>query len=291
VISTLTGLRALALLFIAVGFVAATGVLPPEFFGLDQIGLMIGVVLSGFLLAWRHAYEPFDRVRVAGFLRGRAWRVLPGYLFVLTAGLIVARWWDVWPYRVTSVADFARAVFLVEAPGALWIIPVIAQCYVLFVLVWWLWSRGAHWAWLIVIAAVASIPAFFGWGVGEQAALSTVAPYFIVGVGLGLAWPRQLQTALERRTPAVAIAGAVTFLLLVMNLPSVRSAHGWNFSSTIVGSTWLDPLTAAVVIAFVVLVAAQAVPLQFLLSRALQFVGRHSYAIYLLLPVVIAALT
>lgn len=288
---TLTGLRALALLLIIVGWVAAAGGLPPEFIALDQVGLMIGVVLSGFLLAWHHAHDPFDRVHVSGYARGRAWRVLPGYLAILIAAIAIVRWWQEWPYELTSVADFARAVLLLEAPGPLWIIPVIAQCYLLFAVVWWLWSRGAHWAWIVAMGAVSSVPAFFGWGTGDQATFSVVAPYFLAGAGIGLAWTHGLGRWMSDRAGAVAIAGAIAFVLVVMNLPSVRSARNWNFSDSVVGATWLDPLTAIIVIVLVGAAAAQPASLQVLLAKTLQFLGRHAYALYLVLPVAIAALS
>jgi peptidoglycan/LPS O-acetylase OafA/YrhL len=291
-VTSLTGLRALAIAIIAIHLLATAGVLPPEFGGsYDQVGLMIGTVLSGFLLAWHHAHDPFNTARVREYLGGRAWRILPGYFGVLILAIVVARWWEAWPYRFDSVPDFVRAALLVQAPGTLWIIPVLAQCWVLFLVVWWLWSRGAHWTWIIVLAIVAATPAFWGWGTVDQAAVNVVAPYFLVGVGMGLAWPRHLEPTLRRNAGTVALVGAVVFVLVVANLPVVRVAHGWSLGTTVVGSTWLDPITGLLVIAVVAVSAAQATSLVVLQSRPAQFIGRHAYALYLLLPIVIATVS
>ena len=252
---------------------------------------MIGAVLSGFLLAWHHAHDPFTKARVREYVGSRAWRVLPGYAAVLVLSIMVARWWEAWPYRFTSVPDFARAALFVEAPATLWIIPVLAQCWLLFLVVWWLWSRGAHWGWIIALAVVVAVPAFFGWGTVDQATVSVVAPYFLAGVGMGLAWPRHLEPALRRRADAVALLAAVVFVVVVANLPMVRVAQGWSLSTTVVGSTWLDPVTALLVIAVVAVTAAQATSLVVLQSRPAQLLGRHAYALYLVLPILVAAAT
>lgn len=291
-VPSLTGLRTLAIAIIAIHLLSTAGILPPEFGGsYDQVGLMIGTVLSGFLLAWHHAHDPFNKARVREYLSGRAWRILPGYFTVLIAAIVVARWWDAWPYRFDSVPDFLRAALLVQAPATLWIIPVLAQCWALFLVVWWLWSRGAHWSWIIVLGLIVAVPTFFGWGTVDQAAVNVVAPYFLVGVGMGLAWPRHLEPMLRRNAGTVALVGAVVFVLVVANLPIVRVAHGWSLGTTVVGSTWLDPITALLVIAVVAVTAAQATSLVVLQSRPAQFIGRHAYALYLVLPIAIATVS
>src|SRR5690349_12884721 len=291
-VPSLTGLRTLAIAIIAIHLLSTAGVLPPEFGGsYDQVGLMIGTVLSGFLLAWHHAHDPFNKARVREYLSGRAWRILPGYFTVLIAAIVVARWWDAWPYRFDSVPDFLRAALLVEAPATLWIIPVLAQCWALFLVIWWLWSRGAHWSWIIVLGLIVAVPTFFGWGTVDQAAVNVVGPYFLVGVGMGLAWPRHLEPMLRRNAGTVALVGAVVFVLVVANLPIVRVAHGWSLGTTVVGSTWLDPITALLVIAVVAVTAAQATSLVVLQSRPAQFIGRHAYALYLVLPIAIATVS
>lgn len=296
IVPELTGLRAVAIIIIAVHLFATAGVLPGEFGGsYDQVGLMIGVLLSGLLLAWRHAGEPFSPGQVVAYARGRAMRLLSAYAVVLVASIVATRWWDAWPYRFESVPDFLRAALLVQAPGMLWIVPVLAQCWVLFLLVWWWWSRGGHWSVIVLLAAVIAVPGFFGWGtVGRSGVeaqhpyLDVVGPYFLAGVGLGLAWSR-LGPALARRAGAVAVVGAIVFVLAVANLPIVRVAHGWSLGTTVVGSTWLDPITAILVILLVVCAAAQATSLVVLRSRPAQFLGTHAYVLYLGLPVLAAA--
>lgn len=289
-IRMLVGARGLALLILAAGWASPAGLMPGEFFAWDQVGLMIVVLVSGFLVAHHHGHEPFDRQHVLGYARDGVRVFLPAYVVLLIAGLVAAHWWSAWPYPTRTLGSFARAIAFIDAPGALSAVSVLAQCAVAFLVAWWIWSRGAHMAWIAGLAVVCAIPALFGWGTTNHVSFSVAAPYFFAAVGLGLAWPR-LEPALRERSTALSVTAAAVFTLLAMNLPAVRVAHGWSISSTPVGATWLDPLTAVLTIVFVLAVAAQAAPLQFLGSRPLTFLGRHWFVTYLMLPIAFAALT
>lgn len=290
-IALLVGLRGLSVILIVCAGLAAVGLLPAEFgSGLDEIGLMIFVVISGFVLAIRHIHDPLNRVAVVHFLQSRARRLLPCYLLALVASLAIAGWWDEWPYRFDSVAGFARALFLVDAPGALWIVPVLAQCYLLFVVAWWLWSRG--WSgWTMVALALASlVPAILGWYPETGHGLAVVVPYFLAGIGLGLAWPHTIEPFAVRHLGAVSVVGGLTFVLVCVNVPAVRISHGLTFGDSILAATWFDPLNAIVVAALVVATATRPIALAVLGATPLLVLGQYWYAVYLITPVLIAAL-
>jgi peptidoglycan/LPS O-acetylase OafA/YrhL len=291
VIGLLVGLRGLSVVLIVAAELAAAGILPAEFgSGLDEIGLMIFVVISGFVLAIGHIHDPCTGHRAADFVRARARRLVPGYFLALVASLAIASWWDEWPYRFDSVPAFLRAVFLLDAPGALWIVPVLAQCYLLFLVAWWLWSHG--WStWTMVALALASpIPAVMGWYPHSGHGLSVVMPYFLAGIGLGIAWPATLEPFVVRHLGVVSVVGALSFILVCVNVPAVRISHGLTLGNSILAATWFDPLNAIVVVALVVATATRPIALAVLGAVPILVLGQYWYAVYLAAPVLVAAL-
>src|SRR5688572_7992582 len=128
-IALLVGLRGLSAVLIVVAALAGAGVLPAEFgSGLDQVGLMIFIVTTGFVHAIRYAHDESHRFALADYVKARLWHVLPPYFAAIALSLAIAGWWDDWPYRFNSVADVVRALLLVEAPDELWIVPAYLQC-------------------------------------------------------------------------------------------------------------------------------------------------------------------
>lgn len=288
-IALLVGLRGLSAVLIVVAELAGAGVLPAEFgSGLDQVGLMIFIVTTGFVHAIRYAHDESHRFALGDYVKARVWHVLPLYYLAIVASLAISGWWDGWPYRFASVADVGRALTLVNAPDELWIVPVYLQCCVLFLAAWWMWSRGwSVWS-LVTLAVVSTVPAFLGWYPESGHALSVVLPYFLVGVALGLAWPGSLEPFMVRHLGAVSVLGGLAFIVVCINSPAVRAAHGWTFGETIVASTWLDPFTAIAVIALVIATATRPIALAVLGTVPLLVLGQYWYAVYLVAPVLVA---
>jgi hypothetical protein len=291
VIALLVGLRGLSAVLIVAAELAGAGILPSEFgSGLDQVGLMIFIVTTGFVHAIRYAHDESHRFALADYVKARVLHVLPLYFLAIVASLAISGWWDDWPYRFESVADVARALLLVNAPAELWIVPVYLQCCVLFLVAWWMWSRGwSVWS-LVTLAAVSTIPAFLGWYPESGHALSVVLPYFLVGVALGLAWPGSVEPFVVRHLGVVSAVGGLAFILVCINIPAVRASHGWTFGETIVASTWLDPFNAVVVIALVVATATRPIALAVLGTVPLLVLGQYWYSVYLAAPVLVALL-
>lgn len=290
-IALLVGLRGFSAVLIVLAALAGAGVMPAEFgSGLDQVGLMIFVVTTGFVHAVRYAHDESHPFVLADYVKARLWHVLPPYFAVIALSLAIAGWWDNWPYRFDSVAQVARAVFLVDAPAALWIVPVYLQCCVLFLFAWWMWSRGWSVWFLVAFAALSTVPAFLGWYPESGHALSIALPYFLVGVALGLAWPGTLEPFLVRHLGTVSIIAGLAFILVCINIPAVRAARGWTFGETIVASTWLDPFNAIIVIALVVTTATRTIALAVLGTVPLLLLGQYWYTVYLVTPVLVALL-
>jgi peptidoglycan/LPS O-acetylase OafA/YrhL len=275
-IGTLTGLRGLATLAVVAAGLAAAGILPNEFgSGLDQIGLMIVVGISGFLTAFQHGHETWDVHAVGDFLVARARRLLPLYYAALALSGAITGWWDDWPYRVDSLPTAARAIFLVDAPGALWIVPVLAQLYLLFVILWWMADRGWHVAMLAAVGLLACV------------ALQP-APVFLAGAAIGGAWRKTVEPFLREHLRAVSIAGAVAFVLTCVDLPAVRLAHQWTLGDWAQSATWSDPISGLIVVTLVTAAAARPLSLALLASVPLRILGTCFYPVYLLVPVLVA---
>jgi hypothetical protein len=291
VIALLVGLRGLSAVLIVAAELAGAGILPSEFgSGLDQVGLMIFIVTTGFVHAIRYAHDESHAFALVDYVKTRALHVLPLYFLAIVLSLAIAGWWDDWPYRFESVADVARALLLVKAPDELWIVPVYLQCCVLFLAAWWMWSRGwSVWS-LVALAAVSTIPAFLGWYPESGRALSVVLPYFLVGVALGLAWPGSVEPFVVRHLGVVSVVGGLAFILVCINIPAVRASHGWTFGETVVASTWLDPFNALVVIALVIATATRPIALAVLGTVPLLVLGQYWYSVYLAAPVLVALL-
>lgn len=288
-IALLVGLRGLSAVLIVAAALAEAGVLPGEFgSGLDQIGLMIFVVTSGFTHALRYAHDESHRFALADYVKARLWHVVPLYYLAIVASLAISGWWDEWPYRFASVSDVGRALALVNAPGALWIVPAYLQCCVLFIVAWWMWSRGWSVWTMVALAAVSTVPAFLGLFPPSGHAVSLVLPYFLVGVALGLAWPGSLEPFAVRHLGLVSIVGGLCFILVCINVPAVRAGQGWTFGETIAASTWLDPVNAVVVLLLVVATATRPIALAVLGTVPLLVLGQYWYTVYLLTPVLVA---
>jgi hypothetical protein len=290
-IALLVGLRGFSVVLIVVSALAGAGVLPAEFgSGLDQVGLMIFIVTTGFVHAIRYAHDESHRFALGDYVKARALHVLPLYFLAIVASLAASGWWDEWPYRFESVADVVRAMLLVRAPDELWIVPVYLQCCVIFLAAWWMWSRGwSVWS-LVALVGASTIPVFLGWYPESGHSVSTVLPYFLVGVSLGLAWPGSLEPFMVRHLGAVSVLGGLAFILVCINIPAVRAARGWTFGDTIVASTWLDPFNAVAVIALVLATATRPIALAVLGTVPLLVLGQYWYAVYLATPVLVALL-
>jgi peptidoglycan/LPS O-acetylase OafA/YrhL len=288
-IGTLTGLRGFATILVLVNGLEAAGVLPSEFgHGLDQVALMVVVTLSGYLLALRHQHLDWHRDTVGDFLRGRARRLLPLYFAVVALSAVLTVWWTDWPYRIGSQLVAVKALLLISAPSALWIVPVLAQLSVLFLAVWWMWRRTWHPAAIVALGIALFLPVIFGWVQAPGHSVSVVAPLFLAGVGTGLGWESRVEPFLQRHARVVSGVGAVAFFLTCVNLPAVRLAHGWTFGHWLLASTWFDPLTVVIVMMLVVATTARPPSLAILRSRPLQILGWCFYPTYLAMPVLAA---
>lgn len=287
----LVGLRGVALLLIVAAELSAAGLLSEALVsGLDEVGIMLIVVISGFVHGVLHLHQRCDGRAVAAFAARRARRVLPAYAVAVALSFALAGWWEAWPWHVDSTAAGIRTVLLLDAPGALWIVPVLVQCYAVFVVVWWLRSKRTPTWQLGVFTAGAVIPAIAGWYPESGHGLAVVLPAFVAGLWCGSAWTSRVGPFLVAHPRALSILGGLAFVLVFVNVPAVRIDRGWALGQSVAAATWFDPVSLVIVVTLVLAAGARPVALAVLGMAPLRLLGRGWLSCRLVIPVLLAAL-
>ncbi|MSU90643.1 acyltransferase family protein [Rhodobacteraceae bacterium 2CG4] len=270
---SLDELRGLAVLIVFASHAANDGLLPGWLGGgAGQTGVQLFFLLSGLLMARLYGARRFDRAQAAAFAAARAGRILPLYALVVALSLLAAALGFAPHYRFDGAAAALAALALAEAPQELWSIPVEAQFYALFLLVWArIGARPLRLALLIPPAILLAA----GWRglVSEAAVLIPYLPVFLAGVWLG-ALPAAALRRLDRPwLPWLALAA------LLATLPGLRPTLLPEVWDGFYPRFWLDParLAAALLLA----ASAAACGGRWLAGAPLAVLGRVSFAVYL----------
>jgi peptidoglycan/LPS O-acetylase OafA/YrhL len=296
----LDGLRGLAALYVVLfhcwlltfpGFPRNSGPswLGPLMYG--RLAVVFFLVLSGFSLALSAARNGWRLGGVAGFLRRRAWRILPPYWAALALSLAVA--WLVVPAShfgppngstILVYGFVVQDMFTAPTPnGAFWSIGVEAELYLVFPLILLIRRRLGP---VTLIAGVTLLVVARGLMAknanpveGMNWLAPNLAPVFVAGlIGAGvMVAPEKI-----RRLPWhwLAALTALPVLSLVLFEGSV-----W----TVAHYFWVD---LAVVPAMTMLLAAVATGrpaflMRLLATRPIRSLGNFSYSLYLVhLPIV-----
>ncbi|HET9690211.1 MAG TPA: acyltransferase [Acidimicrobiales bacterium] len=309
-VPSLDGMRALALAAVVV-FHYPIG--PWAQGGLFGVGVFF--VLSGFLVTagLLDQADASGRVDVSGFLRRRAWRLLPALAVLLTvflvlaagfrhqpwfssnpfgdpngAGLHMSTAWDgagiaaSWWYNLALARSWATPSPL----GHLWTLSLEVQFYLAVVVAVWAAVRSRHQSWLLPAAAVLAVVSagapWLLWHHGRGAneiyfGTLTNMQQLLGGAVLALAWRRGVLDRLPRRVlAALGAAGGATLAWMVMAVGNVTFKY--------LGA--LSVVTAATVAVAAYCLRAEAgehrPPAVRVLSHpVLTWLGRRSYAIYL----------
>ncbi|MFG2475701.1 acyltransferase family protein [Streptomyces fagopyri] len=256
-----------------------------------RLAVVLFLVLSGFSLAISAARRGWRPGSLAGFLRRRAWRILPPYWAALVFSLVVA--WSVVPAShfgpptVRSILVYglvAQDMYTAPTPnGAFWSIGVEAELYLVFPLLLLIRRRlGA----VVLVAGVTLLVVARGLSAsgalpveGLNGLTPDLAPVFVAGlVGAGVV----VAPERVRRLPWhwLAALAALPVLTLVVVKGSV-----W----TVAHYFWVD--LAVVPAMTLLLVAVSTGKPEFLTkllsTRPVRSLGNFSYSLYLIhLPVV-----
>ncbi|MFJ6837303.1 acyltransferase family protein [Streptomyces sp. NPDC091209] len=296
----LDGLRGLAALYVVLfhcwlltfpGFPRNSG---PSWLGwlmYGRLAVVFFLVLSGFSLALSAARNGWRLGGVAGFLRRRAWRILPPYWAALAFSLVIA--WLVVPAShfgppngasIVVYGLVVQDVFTAPTPnGAFWSIGVEAELYLAFPLFLLIRRRlGA----VALVAGVTLLVVARGLMADNATPVEGVnwltpnlAPVFaagLIGAGIVVA-PEKV-----RRLPWhwLAALAAVPVLSLVLFKGSV-----W----TVTHYFWVDlaAVPAMTMLLAAVATARPSVLLRLLATGPMRGLGNFSYSLYLVhLPIV-----
>ncbi|MGW0797788.1 acyltransferase family protein [Streptomyces sp. NPDC002692] len=296
----LDGLRGLTALYVVLfhcwllafpGFPRNSG---PSWLGwlmYGRLAVVLFLTLSGFSLALSAARRGWRSGSLAGFLRRRAWRILPPYWAALVFSLAVARWVvpasHFGPPTGASVLVYGLvAQDMITAPtpnGAFWSIGVEAELYLVFPLLLLIRRRlGA----VVLLAGVTLLVVAHGLTAnggtpveGLNGLTPNLAPVFVAGlVGAGVV----VASERFRRLPwhwAAALAALPVLALIVVKGPVWTVDHYF----------WVD---LAVVPAMTLLLVAVStgrpdVLTRLLSTRPVRALGDFSYSLYLVhLPIV-----
>lgn len=281
----LTGLRGLAASIVLISHAAIVGMLPSVLgHGFGQVGVMIFFVLSGFLMTFLYVQRAPNKKNMSSYVRARVGRVVPLYLIVVVASIVVSNFlYREFRYSLPldDIPQILRALFFVQAPWELWTIPVEVQFYAVFVVVWLLYAKIGRGSVFLVGAAV-TLPAavYLGLWQAKPAILPTYGFAFFLGAALAVYLP-QLKRSLVGRVPG--FLGAAFLALLFVNLPGLRDELHLSIApGSLYISTWLDPITWVIVTGLFVCCLVGSRSLKMFDSRAFVFLGNISYGLYLL---------
>ncbi len=305
----LDGLRALAIAVVVVHNYAFKDDGRLTSLRAGYIGVTLFFALSGFLITALLVAE-FDeagRLRIGAFYVRRAYRLLPA-LAVTLALLLLTGWHTRQPWRAQFVHTGAVLGYvfnwwhgahpITEGWGPLWSLSVEEQFYIVWpVLLWGVlalsgWRRrgrrAAPTATMVIIAAAACFAGWRTWrwwhGASQDRLYSGTdmrVDALLLGAALGVmvvARPSLLGAA--RRLGTWLMPALVAFLAVAVLGSAVNPGRspGWTFGP---GMTAVGVLSTAIV-ALAVAAPRDLLAARLLDSRVATWVGRRSYAIYLL---------
>jgi peptidoglycan/LPS O-acetylase OafA/YrhL len=276
----LDGARGGAALVVLVSHAANEGLVPGILGqGLGQMGVNLFFLLSGFLMAYLYADQPFDRAQIVRYARHRAGRVLPLFFAIVLLSWALANVPWLWVFPIESPGAFVRLLLILHGEDVLWTIPVEVHYYLLFVPLWLLHARGRTLTGLglcfVAGAAMAILLRLAGTGDGY---LPFWLHLFLIGSLAGLLMRRQAPAAMALAgRPAASAIGWGVLGLSVLALPGVRRLIGLP-----VLPHWIDPISVGIPFLIFVCALLELGPFRWLALKPLRWLGAISYGVYLI---------
>jgi peptidoglycan/LPS O-acetylase OafA/YrhL len=251
--------------------------------GAGQTGVMLFFVLSGYLMTRLHAGTAFTAAHIRHYAIRRLARVYP--LFAVVAAALVVRDW------LGGTAGFTHGCALpvlrqwsLIDPGisVLWTVRVEIIFYVAFLAIWFAAARAGRWVTIALLTAAVAVLSLSS--LRYTGMVGATFRYFLFGVISALA---QERTATSRAWVARATAAATLLALAALPLTYPLVARA------VLGSTvdpWHNDWAAAEVVLLFNLVLRDRGPVGgFLSTRPARWLGRISYSLYALQPLVLDA--
>lgn len=258
--------------------------------GGGHFGVMLFFILSGFLMSYLYMNRPADKVNFMGFVSARVARVLPLFFFVVLASyVLIAFGIHGVLYAISDRTSLLSHLLMLSGESVLWTIPAEIQFYILFVFLWWLYSRKTGYVYVLMSIISASffllrfpVPSGKVFGLNFDVLLIRSLPYFLIGVLFGLMYGNFKPPRFLRRN--IFILSLVVIPLMYPKIFHFLTGHYHGM--------WYDfrvfLTVSAVYFALVFLVPDSNI----LLSNPLgDYLGKISYSLYLLHPPILVHLT
>ncbi|MEI9404182.1 acyltransferase [Mesorhizobium argentiipisi] len=269
----LDGLRGFAALLVVLSHLCGQlGILGFIFEGGGgQVGVQVFFALSGFLIGSIYLNYPIKRVEAADFVARRVARVLPLYLAVVVVSYCLGYIAGVPVIYDVNKQNLLDHLLLVKAVSVMWTIPVEIHFYMIFLVIWGVFSisKGAG-----IVLSMASIPVLLF--VPDPMALRPfLMAFFLVGIVFS-------------QVPTIGSSGAFALALCatIVAMPAVSKLLGLDFFEF-----WRSPLNAVAVGALVYTAAHAPIATKFLGSGIARYIGMISFSIYLLHWPIMAIIT
>ncbi len=268
-------------------------------FGFERVpgahGVMIFFVLSGFLITWLllKENERDGNISLRGFYRRRILRIFPAfyvYWILLVALLLVTGRKVLWPHVWSAFLYVSNYYIAINGDpnngfSHTWSLAIEEQFYLLWPFVFLLWRRSYAKMAVFLASLIGTVWIYravlcYGFGVKQgyiYAAFDTRLDELMVGCLLAVLLRQGMLASFWRRVIAHEYLPLVTIALLACSIYT-GSAYGHRYRD--VFGFALEPLLIAILI--VQLITHSSTPLWGWTEwRAVKFLGRISYSLYL----------
>ena len=289
-IDTLTGLRGVAALMVAIGHMANQGLVAGVFgHGAERLGVHIFFILSAFLMSKLYLHlDPAENWVRYGL--ARVGRVFPAYYLIVFLSLLISAHFFWWRYQFNEPWVFAKAVLMIAAPAELWTVPVEVQFYGLFVLFWLAWASGLVTrgrSFLILMIAVLLIEILVtGYYVRkgvDAGGINLSLHVFLLGVA-SFIYRAEISEILRyiRNKFGLVLFNILVFVCVLSSFPDIfRAIFHFHIPNT------ANPLPVLVMFLIFQLALRRLDWFGFLEFGPIMFIGKVSYGFYLLHHLVI----
>lgn len=293
-VPVLDGIRGVAAIIVAVSHASnqwADGAWVGQ--GAGQLGVMLFFVLSGFLMGYLYLGTRCDAQTARRFMLHRFGRVVPLFFtIVLMSYAVLSLGFPLWVYPIASSRVLVEHLLFVRGVDVLWSIGPEVVYYLLFLGMWWLWSRSrvASVVFIGALTITSTFAMFAPAGSGTLAQLHSKLPYFVAGTCLGAAWRLSPSVATGSRL-AKSATSALAGLLLLLSLPQTLRVLQEECGIFLValqapwGQLWAKPYYFFLSVGF--FVAMLWARPKWLESSPMRMIGRLSYSIYLVHMIVL----
>jgi peptidoglycan/LPS O-acetylase OafA/YrhL len=275
-IPALDGLRGGAALLVVVTHAINRGFLPGASGGgfLGEVGVSVFFALSGFLMAFLYARQPFSHNTAADYAISRFSRIAPAYLVVIMASYLITIFFDPsFVFQITN-ANLLRHLLFSGSVGVFWSIPPEVQFYAFFLAIWYAVYAARAGSYLPAIAVALACIGMIAFSKGLPGTLLPVTlTFFLFGSMAGL-------TSAYVRTrlmwPRAAFASQALLLLFVLIYPEQICLNEFKTTPSVLPYSLL---CAALVFTFSV---PSRISDAVFGSKPLGLLGKYSFAIYLI---------